>query len=302
MANRYSRRLCLLLLGASLTIGGCLAESDKTKPVLNPLTDPNIVVPDYVAGAIEAAGGAEAWARTDWIRADCVVAFYGPDLYLTRHHYDIRPWPPYISINAVEPEGKFTWTLTPEGFTVLDGDGLIDSPHIRMVNRGFAASLLYLVTAPVHLRSEAAYLNRAAEPVKTEGRWYYAIEKVAPDGQGAAGRKIVFYQNAQSSLVEMVWLAGTALSRARYNLEAANSTMGSAYEAQGGVPGDNEHIIIKGYDYVKIDKTDVLVPSKVEIFKSLADGRPGQRLAKVDFKNLQTGQKTPAQEARLLGR
>jgi hypothetical protein len=249
MGNAWAKRLCVLGVSASLVIAGCSAESSKKEVVANPLRDPNLVVAEYAARAIEAAGGADAWAITGWIRADCVVAFHEPELYLTKHHYDVRAWPEYVSINASEPEGKFTWTLSAEGFRVSEGGVGVDSARVRMVDEGFAASLLQIMTAPVRLTVESGRLKRGASAVKLEGRWYYAIESVGGGG-------VVFYQQRESRLIEAVCLRGA---------------------------GGKGWLTVKGYDYAGARRTGVVVPRTVEIFAGRAAERLGQRLVKIDL-------------------
>jgi len=43
-------------------------------------------------------------------------------------------------------------------------------------------------------------------------------------------------------------------------------------------------LIVRGYDYRGVEKTQILVPIKIEIFRTDARGVLQERLVKIDFK------------------
>ena len=50
-----------------------------------------------------------------------------------------------------------------------------------------------------------------------------------------------------------------------------------------GVKGQKS-LVVRGYDYRKVEKEQVLVPTKIEIFRTDAQGVLQERLVKIDFK------------------
>ncbi len=42
-------------------------------------------------------------------------------------------------------------------------------------------------------------------------------------------------------------------------------------------------LVVRGYDYAAAAEGGVLIPHKIEIFRSDAEGRIGQRLVKIDL-------------------
>jgi hypothetical protein len=49
-------------------------------------------------------------------------------------------------------------------------------------------------------------------------------------------------------------------------------------------PAAGKFVVVRGYDYAPIVKDGVLVPTKIEVFQSDAEGAQGQRLALIDLK------------------
>ncbi len=290
MVLRLSKTVGRVSLVAFLVLTGCIQKIDDIPESVNPLGDPNVVVPDYVTRAMVATGGADAWAGTGLIEADCVVTFYQPSLYLTKQHVSVRPWPAYIRIEAREPQGEFVWELSGDGFSVRDGSAAVDVSPISAVDRRFAASVLYVMTAPMRLLDEAGRLTRNAEPVKIQGRWYHSIEKVTADDAPELWSKVVFYQNAQSSLVDMIWISGTPVLPVAGN----EKTHAQALPKDGVSPAHVSEpglLAVRGYDYARLERGKVLVPRRVEIFGADASGTLNQRLAKIDYYNLHSTQK-----------
>jgi len=260
MVNRFSNIMCWLMLVTVFVGTGCEQEYKRKEEavVLNPLADPNFIVPGYTVRAIEATGGRQAWIRAKKLEFDCVVTFYRPDdsLYLTEQHYEIYPWLNCIRISADEPQGRFVCQLSGGLFSVLEGAEPV-------VNRNFAEAILNITTAPVRFLDGSAIFTKVVKPIKMEGQWYYQIRRAigaagSQPGVRPSGRaKLVFCQNRESYLVDM--------------LQSAEETDGESFLA------------VRGYDYKKAEKGGVLVPTKIEIFETDSSGVLKKRLVKIDY-------------------
>lgn len=252
MMNWISKTIWLTSV-TLLAIAGCEQEQKQEQKV-----DVSAPKPPYISRAVEATGGLQLWTKTQRLEFDCVVAFYQPDgsFYLTEQHHEIYPWSNLIRISAQEPQGKFVWEFSPDGMTIIEGTRQGDFLPIGLGAEDFAKAILDITTTPVRLLESKAAFIRGPSPVKVEGRWYYPIERVRPDKPGEPYRpKLVFYQNRDSSLVDMLRFASV----------------------DGGT-----FLAVRGYYYHEIEKGSVSVPIKVEIFKTDAAGFLQQRLVKID--------------------
>ncbi len=243
MINRFSKTIWL----ASVTVfvvAGCEQEQKVDVPAYKP---------SYISRAVEVTGELQPWAKTQRLEFDCVVAFYKPDgsFYLTEQHHEIYPWSNLIRISAQEPQGKFVWEFSPDGMTVIEGTRQGDFLPIGLGAEDFAKAILDITTTPVRLLESKAGFTRGPNPVKVEGRWYYPIGPSGLDNR----TNIIFYQNRDSSLVDMLRFASV----------------------DGGT-----FLAVRGYYYHEIEKGSVSVPTKVEIFKTDAAGFFQQRLVKID--------------------
>ena len=270
MTNRFSKIIWLVLV-ATFVIAGCEQRQKEETSVYEVLLDPNFVMPEYASRAIEATGGLEAWRNKKKLEFDCVVTFYRPDgsFYLTEQHHEIYPMSNSVRISALEPQGKFVWQLSGEIFTVLEGAGKLANLPIMPVNRHFAEAILDITTAPVRFLDKSFAFNKGPQPVKIEGQWYYPIEvyhvKCGPDdlrGTSYTLRerlKAVFYQDRDSFLVDTICFAGA---------------------------DEKTFFAIRGYDYRKVEKKSVSVPTKIEIFRADANSVLRERLVKIDYYRL----------------
>ncbi|MHC4572846.1 MAG: hypothetical protein ACYS76_01725 [Planctomycetota bacterium] len=260
MNKWFSGTLFLLVLMTGLVVTGCAQESKEEVAVRHPLVDPNVAVPNYVSAAIEASGGRQAWTRLKKLVFNCVVTFYRPDgsFYLTEQSHEVEPQSARIRISGREPEGELVWEFSPDGFSVLGGTARIEARSATLVNRYFAEAILDITTAPVRLLDVPAGPVRESRPVRMEGLWYYPIKLAGAGGTGVRSglSEAVFFQNRASSLVDIVWLSDL----------------------------DGEFFLaVRGYDYVKVKKGEVLVPAKIEIFRIDREGVVRQRVAKIDY-------------------
>jgi len=255
--KRVSNVVHWLVVVLFFFVAGCEQRYEDEQVAHPPFVAPGFVIPDYASRAIEASGGLDTWVKTEQIQVGCVATFYQPDgsFYLTEQHYEIYPWLNSIRISAKEPQGEFVWQLSNGRFSVLEGAGRVDVLPVAVCEGWFAEAILNITTAPARFLDESVEFRKASEPVKIEGQWYYSIERAAPHKAGIWS-KAVFYQNKDNSLVDMLWFAG--------------------------VNGER-FLAVRGYDYRRIEKDGVLVPTKIDILNADALGALRERLVKIDF-------------------
>jgi len=292
MIKQSFNSICLVI-GVIFIVAGCGQQRKKDVEILARGPDfEKLVVPGYyVDAAIKATGGLQNWAKIQKVQLDCVVTFYsasGGDgsFYLTEHRFYIYPWSNSIEVTGREPLGAIAWQLSDEQFRLLPGDERASVSAMGVSCRDYAEAILKMTTAPVQFLRAGTVFVRGPAPVKMEGLWYDPIERLAlPLGAGAtpgasAGgkrrdhegavvkpywSKVVYYQNRDSSLVDLLWLA----------------------DAEQG-----KFLAVRGYDYKDVpseaegdvQKTGVLLPTKIEIFRTDAQAVSGERLVKIDLK------------------
>ncbi|MBA7640932.1 hypothetical protein ES703_48603 [subsurface metagenome] len=145
---------------------------------------------------------------------------------------------------------------------------------IAIENYYFAEVILDITTAPVRFLDKSFAFTKGQKPVKTEGQWYYPIEraKILVDDTTDIPYwpNIVFCQNTDSSRVDMLWFidGGDPAVLLRQN------------EAAG--------LAVRGYDYKEVEKGSILVPNRIEIFRTDAAGVLRERLVKIDYYLLRT--------------
>lgn len=227
---------------------------------------------DEAAQALKATGGLDAWKKAAKLQLDCVVTFYQPDdsFYLTEQRYEVRPWLNSIKISDDEPQGPFVWQLSNGRFNVLQGAAQIDALSRTVPSRCFSEAILDIITAPVRFLDGSVEFSKRSATVRIQGKWYYPIDRqVAPSAPGAAQEsrplirnisEAVFYQERQSSLVDIIRLA------------CANT----------GTAGRQTILYVHGYDYKQVEQEGPLVPNRIEIYESDARDRSQKRLVKID--------------------
>jgi len=259
MMNWLSKTVWLVLVTV-LAVAGCEQEQKQEQKV-----DLSASRPPYITQAIEATGGLETWIGAKQLEFDCVVAFYRQDgsFYLTEQHHEIVPWSNSIRISAQEPQGKFIWEFSADGMRVIEGTKKADFLPIGLGAEDFAQAILDITTTPVRLLEGQAEFIKGPSPVKVEGRWYYPIGRVGPDKPDSAliRPKLVFYQNRDSSLVDMLWFE--SIDKGTY-------------------------FTVRGYNLHEVKKGGVVVPAKIEIFMTDIHGAVQHRLVKIDYHNLKS--------------
>lgn len=256
MITQFRRMTVWLILASALVVGGCQRRYEQDVLAQPPDVNSINITSDYAPRTIGATGGYQAWIDTIKLDRDGVVTFYRPDgtFYLTEHSYEIYPWSNAIRVSAHEPRAGFVWQLSAEGFRILQGGraGTYDSGYeMQSVLR----AVLDITTAPVRLLDSAG-LVKGPEPVKVEGLWHHSIERAGSDVEPRLP-EAVFYQDVDSGLVDMIWFADAA---------------------------GQKSLAVRGYDHRKAGKQQVLVPAKIEVFRTDARGLLQQRLVKIDFK------------------
>jgi len=260
MIHRLSKTFWLLLV--LVFVGaGCDLTGGKEPSGYRLLMDPDLAIPDYASRAVESAGGRHAWAKVKKLQFHCVVTFYQPDgsFYLTEQQHEIYPWSNIIRISALEPQGNFVWQLSKAKFRTIEGSQQADFLPAPMSARGLAEAILNITTAPARLLdSSFASFTKVDTPVKIEGVWYYPIgqSRKVVDPYWS---KVLFCQNRDSSLVDILWFADV---------------------------DEQKFLAVRGYDYRKVEKQGVLVPTGIEIFTTDAAGTLQKRLVKIDYHKL----------------
>jgi hypothetical protein len=219
--------------------------------------------------AIKATGGLDIWKMTTQLQLDCVVTFYQPDgsFYLTEQQYKIHPWLNSIQISDDEPQGMFVWQWSEGKFDVLKGTGQMDalskSTWGRLApavpSRCFAEAILDITTAPVRFLDFTVKFVKSSDPVRIQGQWYYPIQRQEKVFNSRVS-EAVFYQDTGSSLVDMIRLSCTPT----------------------GFAIDRTVQYVRGYDYKEVEKTGLLVPTRIEIFETDARDRMQKRVVKID--------------------
>ncbi len=270
MRNRISETICLILVTVFVH-AGCEQKHKEDADVLTrgPEAEAISVPSDEAARAIKATGGLNAWKKTTKLQLDCVVTFYQPDgsFYLTEQHYEVHPWLNSIQISADEPQGAFVWKLSRGKFNVLRGAGQIDALPKAVPSRCFAEVILNIITAPARFLDGSVEFSKQSTPVKIQGKWYYPIDR---QGKGFMARvsDAVFYQDRDSSLVDMIRLACSNTGAAR----------------------EKPIQYVRGYDYKEVEKAGLLVPTRIEIFETDARDRTQKRLVKIDCHTVKSTQ------------
>jgi hypothetical protein len=262
MRNRISETICLVLV-AVFVLAGCEQERKEDADVLARGPEVEAIFPpsEEAARAIEAAGGLNAWKKTTKLQLDCVVTFYQPDgsFYLTEQCYEVYPWSNSIQISADEPQGTFVWQWSEGKFDVLQGADHIDTLPKAVPSCCFSEVILDITTAPVRFMDSSVEFSKRSDPVRIQGKWYYPINRQEKVFTGRIS-EAVFYQDRDSSLVDMIRLACTGTGLAR----------------------DRIVQYVRGYDYKEVDKAGPRIPTRIEIFETDARDRTQKRLVKID--------------------
>jgi len=260
-----------LLLSTAFAVTGC--QEPQKLPVGDPLAygpDVNsIVVTDsFAAQAIAATGGCEAWANAKKLQLDCVVTFYNTDgtYYLTEQYHDIYPWSNAIRVSSVEPQGKFVGLLSKDSFSA-------ESPaqvRIQYDIRNMMYAVRYITTAPVRFVDKSVRFVKDA-PVRMEGLWYYPIRcsNLSSQTTGNEPRQVAFYQNRDTTFIDII----------RF-VSPGHSVIASEAQPSVAIPIS---LMVRGYDYRIVKEEGLLLPTRIEVFKTNLVGVIQKRLLKIEY-------------------
>lgn len=271
------RRSAVLIAAAMLTLSGC---GRQMAPPPSGEADPLAIAPDgktvavradHVMASVDAAGGLSKWTQCKTVTGKGVVTVYGSDgaFYLTAHEFQAYPWSDAIRVTAQEPRGRFLWQLVGEEYRRVEGEPGLDVSGLQVSSRGYVDAVRQIVTTPARLLERGVEITRRPNSVRIRGKRYILMEAkyspqqtIAEAGGEEANVTIdpywtegVYYQNQQSFLVDMIWLANPAKER---------------------------YLLVRGYDYTPVAEDGVLIPTKIEIFQSGPDATIGPRVAQID--------------------
>jgi len=215
----------------------------------------------YATKAAEAAGGWRAWTKIEKLCFRSIVTFYNPDgsFYLTQQCNQIQPWLNSITISGLEPQGKCLWRLSDGLFTTVQSPGNSKIFSGDVTAGCYAHAVLETVTAPARFLDSHAVFTKSTSPVKIEGLWYYPIEKAAAAQDDNDTQKVIFYQNTDTSQVDITSFVADDKH------------------------GDYLPVIVRAYDWRQIPDRQVMLPARLEIFRTDPWGQPGRRLVKIEF-------------------
>jgi len=276
--NNWLLKACWLIALMAFVVGGCgnVFKIDRASQAEDFTSGPDVetlvVHGDYAVGALAATGGLDTWMKVTRLNLECVVTFYQPDgsFYLTEHECEIYPWSNSIRISAQEPMGKLMWQLSNGHFSMLQGNERVDVLN-SVSYRDYAEAILNITTAPVRLLDQKSEYLKKPEPVKIAGLWYHMIEQVYPLGQALSAdikkkgdwryepywSEAIFCQNRDSSFVSLLFLSDV---------------------------DEQKFLAVRAYDYDIYAGQKVIVPRKIEIFRTDARSVIKERLVTIDFK------------------
>jgi len=266
--RRSKKMRHLLFVNVSLmflfVLAGCHwrpePEPQIVLPQLDILPNPNFIVVrgEYQAKAIDAAGGIQAWMKVAKIERNCVVTFYMPDgsYYLTEQTHEVFPWSNSIQVSSKEPQGSYAWQYCNGRFKTLEGCDWSNCLPAELDPNSFAKALMDITTSPARFFDGQLIFSNEPRPIRLEGQFYFAISQISVQ----TGREVrgFFYQNRDSGLIDI-----TAF----------------------GPDNLDELISVRGYNYGKADDSGILVPNKIEIFKSGIDGIFQKRIVEIEYKS-----------------
>jgi hypothetical protein len=262
MEKWFSNFVCLALAISFIDAGCEQTYTQQTEP-LAVEQSAEVELSGFAAQTVNATGGLSAWRKTKGLQLNCVVAFYQPDksYYLTEQRYEIYPWSNSIRVSTLEPQNMFVWRLTKGQFNILEGGQQFEGMADAVGSRCLAESILNIVTAPARFLDASVDFVREATPVKMHGQWYYLINRKNKANVLPADRltEAIFYQNRENFAIDMIWFP-------RMN--------------------GNQLLMVRGYDYETVENGGVLIPARIEIYRTDALGISQELLVKIDCSDI----------------
>jgi hypothetical protein len=245
MLNRFLFIICGLLL-----LAGCQPQQVADPLAYGPDVETIAVTNDFTSRAVASTGGCKAWLNAEKLELDCIVTFYNRDgtYYLTKQHHEIYAWSNSVRISAIEPQGRFVWLLSQNKFTPPQAQIQYDVHNMIYAVRD-------ITTAPARFLDKSVEFSKTPEPVKIQGLWYYQIGSFVSSDKS---RETVFYQSRDTSLIDIIRFIDSA---------------------------EKESLMVRGYDYRRVEAVGLLLPMRIEVFSTNAAGLVQYRLLKIDYYN-----------------
>jgi hypothetical protein len=227
----------------------------------------------WAVPAIDAAGGLSNWTKCTKLELRGIVTSYQQDgsYYLTEHSFEIYPWSNAIRVSAREPGANFEYQLTGGQYSPPAEDPNQDVSPLRTLYRDYAEAVLQITTAPVRLLEESAALTQTPATVQVGGRWYQPMTAKFTAAQAASRGSWSWLK--KPAVVEPYWTQGT------YFESQDKSVVDMIWL---GNPATQKFLVVRGYDYAAM-ADGVLVPTRIEIYRSDAEANLGPRLAMVSL-------------------
>jgi hypothetical protein len=269
MVPRVMPSAVLIVLTAVMLAGCGRPAAKESAPDLNLLaTGPErqtLPTPrPFVSAALDATGGLAAWEACKKIEFHAAVTARERDgcFYLTEQDFVLCPWSEAIQVTAHEPGADVTWQVVRGRYHAPQVDPKTDVSPLRGLSRDYADAVLRIVTAPVRMLDDNVQLSRRPALTQITGQWCLPIDATYKEQTGSEEKTAapywtqgIYFQRADRSLVDMIWL---------------------------GNPRTQKFLLARGYDYAPGADAGVLLPTKIEVFRSDAEARIGPRLALVD--------------------
>jgi hypothetical protein len=278
MVARVIRSVVLIAL-TGLMLTGCGRQVSQ-----DPSQDPDLLAtgPDrgeapvprpFIVTSIDAVGGLPAWVQCKKLQFNAIVTANCPDggLYLTEHEFTLYPWSDAIRVAAGEPFARFTWQVV-KGSYSFEGDEELDVSPLRGSYPEYSEAVLQIVTAPARMLGDGVSVSRRAAPVQLAGQWYQPIDA------GYQPREIVSEEKGrkkkQVALVEPSWTQGTYFQN-QDRLFVDTIWLGN--------PAAGRFLLVRGYDYSQVPGSEILIPTRIEVFQSGPQAECGPRIAMIDL-------------------
>jgi hypothetical protein len=248
------KRFLILLSVISIVTSGCAQQPAKQQQAAAMPAPRMVTIPTFAAASVNSLGGAQAWANTEVIIGECTAKFYRPDgtFYLTRQRHAVYPWSDSIRIYAAEPEGTFVWQLSGNDFTLLEGtpQQAANLP-MTLCDPAIARAIWSVMAPPASLATKAALNAVLGTAVRVAGLWHNPLN--LSNGQR-------WYQDVDSGIFDI------------YQIESP----------------DNRLLTARGYDYIIVKKTEIMAPTKIEIFSSDTATAEPRRIIELDYQALES--------------
>jgi hypothetical protein len=280
----WMKMKCAVLTGlVAVVLAGCGQPVAEQQVAQEPQEHVDVlaVVPDLetlgvpsedASVLLDAAGGLSLWAGQKQLSAHCIVKLFRPDasFYLTEHDFVVYPWSNAICVSASEPRSKFVWQVVDGQYALLSGDPSLDVSPLAGSYQGYASAILEIVTTPVRFLDRDTEFKRVRTPERVRGQWYqrFTAKHLAKRVKGPDGAVVVepywtdaiYFMHRADALVDTIWL---------------------------GNPARNEFLVVRGYDYSVSedrDRVHLRAPTKIEVFRSDAEGTIFERIAEINVK------------------